>query len=61
MDHIMDHIKKNLMIKLLMFVFTIVYVASPLDLPGPVDDLVMVMLNLVLQRKIKFPIRERPY
>ncbi len=53
----MDQLKKNQLMKLLMLVFTIAYVVSPVDIcPGPVDDLIMVMLSLAAQRKMKLPV-----
>ena len=53
----MDEMKKIKIIKLLMLAFTIAYVVSPVDLcPGPIDDLIMVMLSLAAQKKMKLPV-----
>lgn len=42
--------------KLLFIVFIIAYVVSPIDLcPGPIDDVIVVLLGLAASKKIGAP------
>ena len=46
----------NKLIKILVLVFMAVYVVSPVDAcPGPVDDLILILLSLAAQRKMALP------
>ena len=46
----------NKMMKALIFIIMIIYVVSPTDfLPGPVDDLIMVLFSMAAQKKNWFP------
>ena len=46
----------NQITKILMLVFMIIYVASPLDAcPGPIDDVIVLLLSLAAQRKMNHP------
>ena len=39
--------------KMLLLVLTIIYVISPVDLmPGPIDDVIVVLLQTVLQKRL---------
>ena len=43
----------NGIIKVGLIIFTLLYVVSPIDfMPGPIDDLLVVILQFVLQKKL---------
>ena len=44
----------NQIMKILLVIFMVVYVVSPVDaMPGPVDDLILLLLSIGVQREIK--------
>ena len=46
----------NKITKVLLLVFVVLYVVSPVDaVPGPVDDLIVVLLSIAAQRKMRLP------
>ena len=46
----------NQITKILMLVFMIIYVVSPIDAcPGPIDDVIVFLLSLAAQRKMNYP------
>ena len=46
----------NKITKLLVLIFMLVYVVSPLDAcPGPIDDLIILLLSIAAQRKVRLP------
>lgn len=42
----------NRTIKTMLLIFTIIYVIAPDLMPGPVDDLIVILLNMVMQNKL---------
>ena len=43
----------NRTIKLLLFIFMLIYVVSPADaLPGPIDDLIAMIMTMAVQTKL---------
>lgn len=42
----------NKTIKILLLIVTIVYVFAPDLMPGPVDDIIVILLNLAAQKKL---------
>lgn len=46
----------NQITKLLLLVFVVLYVISPVDaVPGPIDDLIVILLSIAAQRKMRLP------
>lgn len=46
----------NQITKILLLVFVVLYVISPVDaVPGPIDDLIVILLNIAAQRKMRLP------
>ena len=46
----------NKMVKILIFIFMLIYVVSPVDLcPGPIDDMIVIMLSMAAQKKNWLP------
>ena len=44
----------NQKMKILLAIFVVLYVVSPVDaMPGPIDDLILILLNIGAQRRIK--------
>ena len=44
----------NGVIKAGLIIFTLLYVLSPIDfMPGPIDDLLVIILQVVLQNKLQ--------
>ncbi len=44
----------NQLAKVLIMVFVILYIVSPVDAcPGPIDDLIVLLLSIAAQRKIR--------
>ena len=47
----------NKIMKILLVIFMIVYVVSPIDaMPGPIDDLILLLLSIGVQRGIQLPV-----
>ena len=46
----------NKTIKILLLIVTIVYVFAPDLMPGPVDDIIVILLNLAAQRRLDTPV-----
>ena len=48
----------NKIMKILLVIFMIVYVVSPIDaMPGPIDDLILLLLSIGVQRGIQLPVK----
>lgn len=46
----------NQITKVLLLVFMVIYVISPIDaVPGPIDDLIVILLSMAAQRKMRLP------
>ena len=46
----------NKIAKILVLIFMVVYVISPVDaLPGPIDDLIVILLSMASQRRMRLP------
>ena len=46
----------NRITKMLMLAAMVVYVVSPIDAcPGPIDDLIVILLSMAAQRKMRLP------
>ena len=46
----------NQLTKVLVIICMIIYVVSPIDAcPGPIDDLIVILLSMAAQRKMRFP------
>ena len=44
----------NQTMKILLAIFMVVYVVSPIDaMPGPMDDLIMILLSIAAQRRMR--------
>ena len=42
----------NQIVKVLIFVFMIIYVVSPIDAcPGPIDDMIVILLSMAARRR----------
>lgn len=48
----------NKIVKLLIFAIMVVYVVSPDLFPGPVDDILMILLGMAAQKKNLLPEKE---
>lgn len=46
----------NKWLKILIFIFMVIYVVSPVDLcPGPIDDMIVVLLGMAAQKRNWLP------
>ncbi len=46
----------NQIIKVLLLVFVVLYVVSPVDaFPGPIDDLIVILISIAAQGKTRLP------
>ena len=44
----------NQKMKILLAIFVVLYVVSPVDaMPGPIDDLILILLNIGAQRRMQ--------
>lgn len=44
----------NQKMKILLAIITVLYVVSPIDaLPGPIDDLILILSNIIAQRRLQ--------